>query len=85
MYLKKYSNILKEYKKNIDSGKTYKYIEEPEIEKKNNKNTKIENTAETLFGKDCIIVEQKKGNDKNEYAKLNGTSQKITRRYRKNN
>ncbi len=52
-----YSNILKEYKKNIDSGKTYKYIEEPEIEKKNNKNTKIENTAETLFGKDCIIVE----------------------------
>ena len=57
MYLKKYSNILKEYKKNIDSGKTYKYIEEPEIEKKNNKNTKIENTAETLFGKDCIIVE----------------------------
>lgn len=52
-----YSNILKEYKKNIDSGKTYKYIEEPKIEKKNNKNTKIENTAETLFGKDCIIVE----------------------------
>ena len=52
-----YSNILKEYKKNIDSGKTYKYIEEPKIETKNNKNTKIENTAETLFGKDCIIVE----------------------------
>lgn len=52
-----YSNILKEYKKNIDSGKIYKYIEEPEIETKNNKNTKIENTAETLFGKDCIIVE----------------------------
>ena len=24
---------------------------------KDNKNTKIENTAETLFGKDCIIVE----------------------------
>lgn len=52
-----YSNILKEYKKNIDSGKIYKYIEEPHIEKKDNKNTKIENTAETLFGKDCIIVE----------------------------
>ncbi len=52
-----YSNILKEYKKNIDSGKIYKYIEEPHIETKNNKNTKIENTAETLFGKDCIIVE----------------------------
>lgn len=52
-----YSNILKEYKKNIDSGKIYKYIEEPQIETKNNKNTKIENTAETLFGKDCIIVE----------------------------
>lgn len=52
-----YSNILKEYKKNIDSGKIYKYIEEPHIETKDNKNTKIENTAETLFGKDCIIVE----------------------------
>ena len=52
-----YSNILKEYKKNIDSGKIYKYIEEPHIETKNNKNTKIENTANTLFGKDCIIVE----------------------------
>lgn len=52
-----YSNILKEYKKNIDSGKIYKYIEEPDIETKDNKNTKIENTAETLFGKDCIIVE----------------------------
>lgn len=52
-----YSNILKEYKKNIDSGKIYKYIEEPNIETKDNKNTKIENTAETLFGKDCIIVE----------------------------
>lgn len=52
-----YSNILKEYKKNIDTGKIYKYIEEPQIETKNNKNTKIENTAETLFGKDCIIVE----------------------------
>ena len=52
-----YSNILKEYKKNIDSGKIYRYIEEPHIETKNNKNTKIENTAETLFGKDCIIVE----------------------------
>lgn len=52
-----YSNILKEYKKNIDSGKIYKYIEEPHIETKENKNTKIENTAETLFGKDCIIVE----------------------------
>lgn len=52
-----YSNILKEYKKNIDSGKIYKYIEEPQIETKNSKNTKIENTAETLFGKDCIIVE----------------------------
>lgn len=52
-----YSNILKEYKKNIDSGKIYKYIEEPHIEIKDNKNTKIENTAETLFGKDCIIVE----------------------------
>ncbi len=52
-----YSSILKEYKKNIDSGKIYKYIEEPHIETKDNKNTKIENTAETLFGKDCIIVE----------------------------
>lgn len=52
-----YSNVLKEYKKNIDSGKIYKYIEEPHIETKDNKNTKIENTAETLFGKDCIIVE----------------------------
>lgn len=52
-----YSKILKEYKKNIDSGKIYKYIEEPHIETKDNKNTKIENTAETLFGKDCIIVE----------------------------
>lgn len=52
-----YSNILKEYKKNIDSGKIYKYIEETHIETKDNKNTKIENTAETLFGKDCIIVE----------------------------
>lgn len=52
-----YSNILKKYKKNIDSGKIYKYIEEPHIETKDNKNTKIENTAETLFGKDCIIVE----------------------------
>ncbi len=52
-----YSNILKEYKKNIDLGKIYKYIEEPHIETKDNKNTKIENTAETLFGKDCIIVE----------------------------
>ena len=52
-----YLNILKEYKKNIDSGKIYKYIEEPHIETKDNKNTKIENTAETLFGKDCIIVE----------------------------
>ncbi len=52
-----YSNILKEYKKNIDSGKIYKYIKEPHIETKDNKNTKIENTAETLFGKDCIIVE----------------------------
>lgn len=52
-----YSNILKEYKKNIDSGKIYKYIEEPHIETKDNKNTKIENTAETLFGKDCIIIE----------------------------
>lgn len=52
-----YSNILKEYKKNIDSGKIYKYIEEPHIETKDNKNTKIENTANTLFGKDCIIVE----------------------------
>lgn len=52
-----YTAILKEYKKNIDSGKKYEYIEEKEEEIKHKSNTKIENTAETLFGKDCIIVE----------------------------
>lgn len=52
-----YSIILKEYKKNIDAGKKYEYIEEKEEKNNNKANTKIENTAETLFGKDCIIVE----------------------------
>mgnify|MGYP001771634881 CR=1 FL=1 len=54
-----YSIILKEYKKNIDAGKKYEYIEEKEEKNNNKANTKIENTAETLFGKDCIIVEWK--------------------------
>ena len=49
--------MLKEYKKNIDAGKKYEYIEEKEEKNNNKANTKIENTAETLFGKDCIIVE----------------------------
>ena len=52
-----YSIILKEKKKNIDAGKKYEYIEEKEEKNNNKANTKIENTAETLFGKDCIIVE----------------------------
>ena len=52
-----YSIILKEYKKNIYAGKKYEYIEEKEEKNNNKANTKIENTAETLFGKDCIIVE----------------------------
>lgn len=52
-----YSIILKEYKKNIDAGKKYEYIEEKEEKNNNKANTKIENTAETLFGKDCIIIE----------------------------
>ena len=55
--IEEYSEILKEYKKNIESGKEYKYIEEIPEETTNKNNTKIEKTAETLFGKECIVVE----------------------------
>ena len=48
--------LSEEYIENIKSGKKYEYIEIKESKKKNNKNTELQNSVESIFGSDYITM-----------------------------
>ena len=51
-----WEKIKVEYINNIKSGKKYEYIEIKESKKKNNKNTELQNSVESIFGSDYITM-----------------------------
>ncbi len=52
-----WSNIKQEYIDNIKQGIKYKYIDENKKEKKNKNKSKLESTAEGLFGEEIIKID----------------------------